>query len=94
MEAAHPMFKEQLNGLQFIHHDVLRSPQQRSARKYHLQRAMLLGNLYQTKVGILFRDHQNALLKVETTIWTVGEAFISLKGGRTIPIRAIEEIEF
>lgn len=94
MEAANTLFKEQISGLQFIHHDVLHSPQQRSARKYQLQRAMLLGNLYQTKVGILFRDHQNALLKVETTVWAVGEQYISLKGGRTLPIWAIEEIVF
>jgi hypothetical protein len=94
MEVSHTMIKEHLNGLQFIKHDVLHSPQQRAIRKYQLRRAMLLGNLYHTKVGINFRDHQNTLLKVETTIWAVGEQYLSLKGGRTIPIWAIEKIEF
>lgn len=94
MEAPHTLVKEHISGLEFIKNDVLCSPQQQALRKYQLRRAMLLGNLYQTKVGIKFRDFQNQLFRVDTTIWSVGEAYISLKGGRTIPIRAIEEIEF
>ncbi|MEK6480191.1 hypothetical protein WJR50_21800 [Catalinimonas sp. 4WD22] len=94
METAFTIPKENLTGLQYPKTDVLSSLQLQVRRKYQLNRAMLLGNLYHTKVRIIFRDFHGIRRMVETTVWTVGEEYISLKGGRTIPVRAIEEIEF
>jgi hypothetical protein len=86
--------KEHIGNLSFVQQDVLSTPQLKAERKYRLRRAMLLGNIYQTKVTIKFRDDLNILRKVDTTIWAVFEEHISVKSGITIPIRAIEDIEF
>ncbi|MDF9796198.1 hypothetical protein OKW21_001461 [Catalinimonas alkaloidigena] len=94
MESSLPTPKEQIGNLHFIRKDVLNTALKKAKRKYQLRRAMLLGNLYHGKVNIKFRDEKNVLHNVETTVWTVGEKYISLKGGRTIPVWAIEDIEF
>lgn len=94
MEALVVMPKEQLTDFRFAQNDVLTSPEDRAYRKYQLQRALTLGNLYRAKVSIRFRDGHGKVCKVETTIWSVFEKYVGLKGGRLIPIHAIEEIEF
>lgn len=94
METSRLTPKEQIGSLHFVQKDVLSTARKRAKRKYQLRRAMLLGNIHHGKVGIKFRDDKNLLHKVDTTIWTVGEKYISIKGGRTIPVWAIEEIEF
>lgn len=86
--------KEHIAHLQFVREDVLSASQLKAERKYKLNRAMLLGNLYQVKVNIRFRDQINNLHNVNTTVWAVFDEHVSLKSGMTIPIRAIEEIEF
>ncbi|MFP4090871.1 MAG: hypothetical protein ACLFUB_19350 [Cyclobacteriaceae bacterium] len=94
MEASVIMPKEQLTSSNFIKNDVLSSPDDRAYRKFQLQRALTLGNLYRAKVSIKFRNEYGESRKVETTIWSVFENYVGLKGGRLIPIHAIEEIEF
>lgn len=86
--------KEVINTLNFVKQDVLGTSALQAERKYKLNRAMLLGNLYQVKVLIKFRDELNKLRIVETTVWAVFDKHISVKSGMTIPIRAIEDIEF
>lgn len=86
--------KEHIGNLSFVQQDVLDTPSLKAERKYKLQRAMMLGNLYQVKVTIKFRDDLCMLRKVDTTVWAVFEEHVSLKSGMTIPIRAIEDIEF
>ena len=46
------------------------------------------------KVKIKFRNFANKLMTVQTTIWAWGGDYISLKGGKSIPVKCIEEIEF
>ncbi len=86
--------KEQIVSLTFGNTDVLSDLQHQAERKYKLNRAMLLGNLYQVKVSITFRDALNQRHQIETTIWAVFENYIGLKSGMTLPIRSIEDIEF
>ena len=94
METLLTIPKEQVANLSFISQDVLSSPQLQDLRKNKLQRAMLLGNLYRVKVTIKFRDDLHRFHCVDTTIWAVFEEHVSIKSGATIPIRAIEDIEF
>lgn len=94
MDTSLAIAKEQISGLTFGDADVLHSTQHKAERKYNLNRAMLLGNLHQVKVSITFRDILNKAHTVETTVWAVFDNYISLKGGRTLPIRSIERIEF
>jgi hypothetical protein len=66
----------------------------RQIRSYNLRKALKLGNLYKRKVTIHYRTLQGVVYKIETSVWAVGEQFISLKKGNTIPIHAIDHVEF
>jgi len=55
---------------------------------------MALGNLYKRRVNVHFRTMDGYLKRVEATVWSVGEEFISFRAGISLPIKAIEKIEF
>ena len=57
-----------------------------------LYRAMLFGNGWLQKVGIYFHT-QSGPRKIETTIWSASEKFISIKGGVTIPVSCIFRVD-
>ena len=86
--------KENISELKFAASEVLENETSIVKRNYNIQKAVRLGNLYKGKVKIKFRNIAHELVLVHTTIWALGNDYISLKGGKSIPIRAIEEIEF
>ena len=94
METLLAVPKEQIGNIEFTQSDVLSEPMDQAVRKYKLRRAMMLGNHYQGKVTIKFRDMMHQPHAVETTVWAVFENYISIKSGMTLPIRSIEDIEF
>ncbi len=85
--------KEKINQLTFSKREVLLDEEDRKLRNHDLQRAQILGNLSQGKVWITFESADRNLYQVYTTIWAVGSAFITLKGGVVIPINAIWKVE-
>ncbi len=84
--------KENLSRINFSKEEVLKSDEDIRLRKSALDRAQTLGNLLQTKVHILFESKDGKLTEVHTTVWAVGEKFISLKGGTVIPIHRIHRV--
>ena len=86
--------KENVGQLKFCKEDVLNDNISRKWRKYDLERALSLGNLYHQKVTMVYKLRTGELQQVETTVWAVGEEYIILKGGVTIPVHAIMSIEF
>jgi len=83
--------KEQLDGCEFPSQEVLEDPGAIAERRKMLERATSMGNTEQTKFKIVFQDDE-AVKKVETTIWATGDKNISLKHGKTIPIHRIREV--
>ena len=86
--------KEDIGQMKFCKEDVLQDVISRKLRKYDLQRALSLGNLYHQKVTMVYKLRTGELQQVETTVWAVGEEYVILKGGVTIPVHAVERIEF
>lgn len=86
--------KEAIGTVAFATQDVLTDPAAVTVRRRNLQRALSLGNLYRHKVAITYRLHHQVPQRVVTTVWAVTENYVMLKGGRTIPIRAIESVEW
>lgn len=84
--------KELLSEISFSREDVLSTPELRKQRLAELYRAQTLGNLLQTKVSITFETRDGQLHQVNTTVWAVGDEFIALKGGKSIPIRSIHAV--
>ncbi len=85
--------KEQISNFQFSKKEVLPTKEDQKIRMAGLQRAQTLGNLLQSKVKITFETADGFFYQVETTIWAVGNDFISLKGGMVLPISAIHKVE-
>ena len=83
--------KEDIGNLHFPKKEVLSSKDHKNRRSIKLQNATRLGNIEHYKVKIIFEDSQG-LKMVHTTIWATTEKNISLKGGTTIPINRIREI--
>ncbi len=86
--------KETLKEYNFTKKEIHKDKKRITRRTVNIQRAVKLGNLFKTKVKIFFRTEDHALNFVETTIWGAGKEFIELKGAITIPIVAIEKIDF
>lgn len=84
--------KEELVSIIFGSEDVLNTDEAKITRRWELQRALSLGNLYRGKVKLFFRNRAGQIQHVETTIWSVTEEYVLLKGGLYIPIKAIEYI--
>lgn len=84
--------KEELPNLSFAKKDVILDPENQKKRMADLYRSQTLGNLLQTKVKIIFEADQQTY-QVETTVWAVGDTFISLKGGMYLPIRSILQVD-
>ena len=86
--------KEQVRDLFFANQEVLLQENERKLRNFYLDKAAKLGNLHKQKVEIEFYDAQGQAYWVNTTVWSVGEEFVTLKGGTTLPIKAIAQINF
>ncbi|MBD3628076.1 hypothetical protein [Cyclobacterium sp.] len=85
--------KEQVLGLRFSTADVLSEEASIKQRYLDLQRSQILGNISRGKVWIYFETAEKQAFKIYTTIWAVGDRFISLKRGITIPIGSIYKID-
>lgn len=86
--------KEQIPGLRFRSEDVLTDPAKRLKRLWELNRAATLGNAYRGKVEITFRTAEGEDKRVETTVWTADDRYITLKAGCSIPLESIVNVEF
>jgi len=85
--------KEQIPNLRFSKKEVLATSEERTLRLNELFRSQTLGNLHQSKDKLTFEAENEQLYQVETTIWAVGNSFVSLKAGINIPIHAILKVE-
>lgn len=59
--------------------------------KDKLERAVRLGNEFKGKTLITFMTNQGPK-KIETTVWTLTEEFIQIKGGVAIPLKSLIEL--
>jgi hypothetical protein len=85
--------KESIPDLTFANSDVILTPEEQRKRMADLYRSQTLGNLLQTKVKVTFESADLQTYQVETTVWAVGDKFISLKGGIFLPIHSILRVD-
>jgi len=83
--------KECISKLTPVNYEVLTVPEQRRNRMQALLRLWMGGNLYKVKSLIHFHTQQG-LKAVNTTVWSVTDKHIALKGGVMIPIHAISHV--
>jgi len=93
MKPIEPIEKEYLTHLFFNKKEVITDPSLQRVRMEKLLRSQTLGNLLQTKVHLTFEAANEHIYQVYTTVWAIDNDYVSLKGGLTIPIRSIIEID-
>lgn len=87
--------KESLNAFHFARTtDVLQNLESKKRRQIDLEKALILGNGYQGKVKITLVTADNQVIAVNTTIWSISELHVTLKGGTNVPVTSIYSIEF
>ncbi len=89
---AKPIDKEKVDSLSFCHEDVLTSEEDRLRRRWALNRALTLGNIFKHKAKIYFMTDSGPFY-VYTTIWALTEKNVLLKAQKAIPICSIFHVE-
>lgn len=84
--------KTEILQLKFLKEDVLKTENDLKNRLEVLNRAVKLGNSEKHKVKIFFKDMYSNK-HVETTIWNLDAKHVTLKGGITIPVSSIFNVE-
>ncbi len=92
MKTIHTIEKEDIGKLKFSRREVLMDPNDIKMRRVDLYRAQALGNLLQSKVNLTFETADEQIYQVSTTVWAVGQEFVTLKGGVCIPVNAVVEV--
>lgn len=85
--------KETISQIKFPKEDVLQDKGKKKIRAYYLNRASQLGNLLKNKVNIYFKDAEDKLMRVNTTIWAVTKHNVVLKKGTIIPRHRIVYVD-
>lgn len=85
--------KELIPHLHFPKEEVLSSRFDRLQREKDLEQAILLGNLYHTKVNLYFEDIEG-MKCVNTTIWGLTDQQVILKRNTTVPIHRIVQVQY
>lgn len=85
--------KEYIYALKFPQQDVISDNNSKKIRLFCLERAMRLGNLLKNKVTIYFKDSQEKLIRIKTTVWGVTQKDVILKKGITIPLHRVVSID-
>jgi len=86
--------KESLKDYEFHKTDVLHDEEKKKIRRHKLNKAMRLGNSFKQKVKMTFKvvDYQYSMT-LDAIVMAVGDQYVSLRGGKTIPVRSIESVE-
>lgn len=84
--------KEEIARLPIRTREATVNPEEQLCRRLNLQKAAWLGNTHKHKVTLSFRADQS-LYAVQTTVWSVTDAHVVLKGGVVLPIANIVRVD-
>ena len=77
----------------FSKHDVLKSEEERVSRMNALHAATIETNEDHDEISIVVRLHDGQRVAVVSNFIELEGEFVTLRGGHTIPVRAIEKVE-
>jgi len=86
--------RETISTLRFPSYDVLTTTVERQQRRWQAERAVTLGNGYQSKVDIYFQTSDGSTKRIHTTVWASHTEYLSLKSGKALPLRAVLGFDF
>lgn len=82
-----------MHSIHFAHYDVLGTIEDQHVRNAKLRKAMLISNLEHQDIGIVFQLESGEVIETYSTVIDYADDFIELKGGYTIPVWAIVDVE-
>lgn len=88
-----PLTIKELIGKHFAKEDVLPDPIDREARMHALLAATNETNQDHDEIGLQIQLQDGTLVEVFSNFIEAGNEFVQLKGGCTIPVRAIKKVE-
>lgn len=88
-----PMSLEQIAREQFSKDDVFREEFDRVSREVHLRAATMETFDHHDEISLIVRLQDGRRVEVKSSMFTLQDHFVELRGGVTIPIRAIEIVE-
>ncbi len=88
-----PMSLEQIAREQFSKDDVFREEYDRFSREVDLRAATMETFDHHDEIGLIIRLLDGRRVEVKSNIFALHDHFVELRGGVTIPIRAIEKVE-
>lgn len=88
------ILKEDITALRFSREDVLTDVTDRQRRRADADRAVTLGNAYHGKLDIYFQTADGELKRMVTTVWAADAAYLTLKSGASLPMRAVIGFDF
>ncbi len=74
------------------YHLIKTETDNKNVTKEKLERALRLGNEFKAKTVITFQT-EDGPKKIETTVWSVTDEFIQIKGGVALPLYSLINIE-
>ncbi|SFS38072.1 hypothetical protein [Sphingobacterium wenxiniae] len=81
--------KERINEFKIIPAEVDKS----AVLQDKLKSALRLGNEFKSKTTIAFQTTDGPK-RVETTVWSLTENYLQIKGGVLIPLKSVIEIDY
>lgn len=87
MEAVELIEKEEVINYHFLPVDNNQS----NITRDKLERALRLGNEFKSKTVITFLTNEGPK-KIETTVWTLTDDFIQIKGSVSIPLKSLIDV--
>jgi hypothetical protein len=88
-----PMSLGQISKEQFSKEDVFVEEYDRFSREVDLRAATMEAFDQHDEIGLIVRLQDGRRVEVTSSIFTLHDHFVELRGGVTIPIRAIEKVE-
>ena len=83
--------KEEIERLNFPEQEVLFNKDEIEERRSQAEKAMRLGNMFHTRVKIVFEDSKGMKM-VETTIWGVSDRNLVLKKAILLPLHRVHKL--
>lgn len=85
---------EDMRPAHYAHTEVLQNEKDRVSRIQKLLKAVTLSHLEHEDVGIVIKLENGELIETYCNLIDYAEDFVMIKGGTTIPLKAIIDVEF
>lgn len=93
MQNVRKLNPEEILMAHFVQNDVLTTPEERADRAKKLLKAVILSNCEHQDIGIVIKLDNGEVIETFCDLIDFADEFVMIKGGATIPLKAIVDVE-